>query len=108
LGRIKPSTVLAEQHAPGQASRDQALEAVNKKGVWGIPTDPVVLDPGAHTGHLQVEGKVGLGIGVDPDETVGGYTHGCQQRELVAHHPCMDGMATDHRAGDQGSARRRA
>ena len=62
--------------------------------------DRIIFQPAAACGHFQVQRKVRLCLGVNPDKTVGGIACRFDNVQLIAHNAPADGMAADYCAGD--------
>ena len=86
---------MAEQHLFFKTGRQHPQDAFDKEVIPLGVRDGVVFDPRAAAGHFEVEGKIGLIVGMDPDKTRGAVTGLFDNSELVAHHSPADGMAAD-------------
>ena len=71
-------------HLVAEPGIEHAQDAVDVELVAPPAADPVVLDPGAAAGHLQVEREVLLVLGVDPDEALRRLAHALDDVELIS------------------------
>lgn len=106
--RVVPSVVLAQQDAVREIGFDEVRDEDSAFVVCGPPPDPVQLDPAFTLSQPSAPGRVGLGLGVDPDEAVGGNALMLEDTELGLNDVGARGVTSDRATRLDGRSSRSA
>jgi hypothetical protein len=91
-----------------QASIKHSTYPFDNRIISAWVSDPIILDPRAASGDLQVGGNVGIGTGMDPDEALAGIASRFDNGDLLAHNLAADGVTRNHRPACSCGSRRGA